>query len=277
MLPTRSGPVAQAGGALVGDVGESLPWMGMRVRTVTVLLVLCGCVSRQSAPSAHPEQFEQRSIYDHGAWTGAPIKGQASEKAGDPAQPEPSAPPSVGVLGCPDVFAVSLRGRWHEVRGQRYFIDALGRPTGAVASIPPVFADDPRNDACQLTVGRLGDHADPGEDYDGGHLVGYELGGWSGRANMVPQNASFNRGNWLQLERAVAGCRTLPAGRIEYEVTVRYPSVSSLVPREFEARLRNTATGQTLRLRFKNAKKGGPQGLVLQRQARKWLRAMGCR
>lgn len=37
-------------------------------------------------------------------------------------------------------------------------------------------------------------------------MIGAQLGGWGARANLVPQIANFNRGNWAQMENAVASC-----------------------------------------------------------------------
>ncbi|MFM2419691.1 MAG: hypothetical protein RL385_4414, partial [Pseudomonadota bacterium] len=114
---------------------------------------------------------------------------------------------------CPAHFAEQVRGTWQALGGQAYFIDALGRPAAARAFLPPIAADDARDSACQLQVGRWGDALLPSEDFDGGHLIGHQLGGFGGRANLVPQAASFNRGNWAQLENALASCAALTPGR----------------------------------------------------------------
>jgi NPCBM/NEW2 domain/DNA/RNA non-specific endonuclease len=50
------------------------------------------------------------------------------------------------------------------------------------------------------------------DDYDGGHLVGFDLGGFDGRENLVPQPRSFNRGTWNQMDSAVKKCISRPPG-----------------------------------------------------------------
>jgi hypothetical protein len=87
--------------------------------------------------------------------------------------------------------------------GEHYFIDGAGRPARAYADLPPI-AGEPRSPACRSDVGGWGDAEDPENDYDGGHLIGAQLGGWGRRANLVPQDANFNRGTWAVLENAMA-------------------------------------------------------------------------
>jgi DNA/RNA endonuclease G (NUC1) len=77
-----------------------------------------------------------------------------------------------------------------------------------------------RNNDCQGKVGGWGDTASPSNEYDGGHMIGSQLGGWGKRANMVPQVANFNRGNWAQIENTLADCGALVAGHLRYVVTV---------------------------------------------------------
>ncbi|WP_437809873.1 DNA/RNA non-specific endonuclease [Sorangium sp. So ce1078] len=57
-----------------------------------------------------------------------------------------------------------------------------------------------------------GDTENPSNDDDGGHLNGSQLGGWGRRANLVPQDASFSRANWVALENKMALCGSLPPG-----------------------------------------------------------------
>ncbi|MEO1337785.1 MAG: DNA/RNA non-specific endonuclease, partial [Myxococcota bacterium] len=99
---------------------------------------------------------------------------------------------------CPEFFPSSDRNKWHAFNGEYYYIDSSGRPQRAYAYLPPIAAEA-RSSSCQASIGRWGDQENPSNDYDGGHLIGSQLGGWGRRANIVPQDTNFNRGNWAQL------------------------------------------------------------------------------
>ena len=117
---------------------------------------------------------------------------------------------SAVITDCPKYFPSGDRNIWHNFNGEFYFVEGCGRPHRAYSYLPPI-ASEPRSDSCQLNVGQWGDAENPSNDYDGGHLIGSQLGGWGKRANLVPQDANFNRGNWVvageQDGRAVAPCR----------------------------------------------------------------------
>ncbi|RKH08874.1 hypothetical protein D7V97_18305, partial [Corallococcus sp. CA053C] len=53
---------------------------------------------------------------------------------------------------------------------------------------------------------------------------------WGGRANLVPQDANFNRGNWVQLENKMAKCGSLPSGWLRYAIGANSPNSTALVP-----------------------------------------------
>jgi hypothetical protein len=161
------------------------------------------------------------------------------------------------------------------VSGQFYFVDEFGRPAGARASLPPLVADDARDEACQGAVGRWGDASGTG-DYDGGHLIAYQLGGWGGRANLVPQNANFNRGNWAQVENAIARCDELEPGQLELSVVVEYDASDALVPSVMAMVLRDRRGGAETTLRFENVAQGGAGGPATCSEGVAWLRALGC-
>ena len=55
----------------------------------------------------------------------------------------------------------------------------------------------------QSSVGQWGDAEDPSNNYDGGHIIGAQLGGWGGRLNLVPWDNQFNGGNWALIENQV--------------------------------------------------------------------------
>jgi hypothetical protein len=188
----------------------------------------------------------------------------------------PSGSKDPTLAACPAHFAAEARGTWHVLGGQAYFIDAVGRPAAARASLPPIAADDARDSACQVQVGRWGDALLPSEDFDGGHLIGYQLGGFGGRANLVPQAASFNRGNWAQLENALATCAALEPGRIVLLVQAHYQDEAALVPFALSMTLRDTADDDAVVLTFENAARGGEHGAALRLQGLLWLRARGC-
>ena len=198
-------------------------------------------------------------------------------------EPAPAAEPESVVartdaeaLGCPPVFPASVRATWQDISGERYRIDASGRPEQAIALLPPIGADA-RDEGCQGDVGRWGDALPGDDDYDGGHLIGAQLGGWGGRANMVPQIANFNRGNWLQMENAVASCAgELEDGQLRYTVTVAYDDVDTLVPSTMQMALDDLETEQSITLVFANAVQGGPDGTATRERGVQWLRDLGC-
>lgn len=59
-------------------------------------------------------------------------------------------------LDCPVVFPESVRASWQDISGERYRIDASGRPVQAIALLPPI-APDARDESCQRQVGQWGD------------------------------------------------------------------------------------------------------------------------
>lgn len=179
-------------------------------------------------------------------------------------------------LGCPEFFPESVRATWQEISGERYRIDAAGRPEQAIAMLPPIAADA-RHEGCQGDVGRWGDALPGAEDYDGGHMIGSQLGGWGGRANMVPQIANFNRGNWLQMENAVASCAgDLEDGQLRYTVTVGYDDAETLVPSTMEMALYSLETEESITLVFSNEVQGGADGRATRERGVQWLRDLGC-
>jgi DNA/RNA non-specific endonuclease len=65
---------------------------------------------------------------------------------------------------------------WHSVNDEHYYVEAWGPPQSAYSYLPPV-ASEPRRPRCQATVGRWGQAEDPSQQFDGGHLIGAQLGG----------------------------------------------------------------------------------------------------
>jgi DNA/RNA non-specific endonuclease len=87
------------------------------------------------------------------------------------------------VLGCPAFFELAARGHWHALSGEQYYVDEMGRPSAAETVLPPIVRDEDRDAACQREVGQWGDREGL-DDYDGGHLIAYQLGGWG---RLVPE------------------------------------------------------------------------------------------
>ncbi|XXF78212.1 DNA/RNA non-specific endonuclease [Myxococcaceae bacterium GXIMD 01537] len=179
------------------------------------------------------------------------------------------------ITDCPQYFPAGDRNVWHSVSGEYYFIDGSGRPSRAYAYLPPI-ATEARNDSCQLSVGQWGDAENPSNDYDGGHLIGSQLGGWGKRANLVPQDANFNRGNWAVLENKMARCASLPSGRLRYTVGANYPNGTALVPSTMTMEIRNQSTGSSVSMSFSNTDSGGSNGTSEKNRGVTFLTNQGC-
>lgn len=170
--------------------------------------------------------------------------------------------------GCPAFFEASERNKWHYISSGYYYIDASGRPRSAYRYLPPVQSA-PRDDACQATVGNLVEG-----NYDGGHLVGSQLGGYGSRANLAPQDANFNRGNWLAIENQAARCAALPSKALTYLARVTYPDSSTTLPSQFTIELKIGA--EQISRTFQNVPYGGSNGTTYRKEVTAWLAAHGC-
>ncbi|WP_342380023.1 DNA/RNA non-specific endonuclease [Myxococcus stipitatus] len=176
---------------------------------------------------------------------------------------------------CPKYFPAGDRSIWHNFDGEYYFIDSAGRPNRAYKDLPPIVAA-PRVSTCQTNVGQWGDAENPSNDYDGGHLIGSQLGGWGGRANLVPQDANFNRGNWVALENAMADCGSLPNGRMRYTLGANYPNSTTLIPNTMTMEIQNQSSGASVSLSFTNTDGGGSNGASERARGVNWLASQGC-
>jgi len=179
------------------------------------------------------------------------------------------------ITDCPQYFPSSDRNIWHSLNGEYYFIDGSGRPHRAYSYLPPIAAEV-RSDYCQGNVGQWGDAANPSNDYDGGHLIGSQLGGWGKRANLVPQDANFNRGNWATLENKMARCAVLPNGRMRYYIGANYPDATTLIPNNMTMELRNQSSGSYVLLSFANTDYGGTNGTNEKNRGVTFLTNQGC-
>ncbi|MDM4765777.1 DNA/RNA non-specific endonuclease [Pelomonas sp. SE-A7] len=179
------------------------------------------------------------------------------------------------ITDCVKYFPTADRTKWHNFNGEYYYIDSNGRPNKAYADLPPIKAEA-RQDSCQTSIGQWGDAENPSNDYDGGHLIGSQLGGWGGRANIVPQDANFNRGNWAQLENKMATCGGLATGAMRYSIDVAYPSASALVPSSFTMTITKQSNGAKVTMKFTNVDGGGPNGTADRIRGTDFLAANGC-
>ena len=179
------------------------------------------------------------------------------------------------ITDCPQYFPSSDRNIWHSLNGEYYFIEGSGRPSRAYSYLPPIAAEA-RNDTCQGNVGQWGDAENPSNDYDGGHLIGSQLGGWGKRANLVPQDANFNRGNWLVLENKMAKCGSLPNGRLRYYIGANYPNSTALIPNNMTMEIKNQSTGASVFMSFANTDGGGTNGPSEKNRGVSFLTGQGC-
>jgi hypothetical protein len=179
------------------------------------------------------------------------------------------------ISDCPKYFPSGDRNIWHNFDGEYFFIDGSGRPHRAYKYLPLITAA-PRIDSCQTNVGQWGDAENPSNDYDGGHLIGSQLGGWGGRANLVPQDANFNRGTWAQLENKMATCGSLPSGRLRYYIGANYPNSTTLIPNNMTMEIRNQSTGSYVSMSFSNVDYGGSNGTNERLKGVNWLSSQGC-
>ncbi len=178
------------------------------------------------------------------------------------------------ITACPQKFPTADRTKWFRLIGaggpEDHYIDSRGRPLTAFKSLGPVTSA-PRQTTCQTNVGNW---ASPASSYDGGHLIGSQLGGWGGRANLVPQHYNFNRGNWAKIENALAKCSRLGSAKVEYHVDVDYPDASTLTPSQFHADVK--IAGQWKSADFTNTTYGGSSGTSRANSMVSWLQGKGC-
>ena len=178
------------------------------------------------------------------------------------------------VYACSQFYPSADRVKWFRLVGaggpEDHYIDSRGRPATAFKSLGPVVTAS-RQSSCQTTIGNWGS---PASSFDGGHLIGSQLGGWGGRANIVPQHYNFNRGNWAKIENALAKCGRLGSGAVEYHVDVDYPSSSALTPSQFHADVK--IAGAWKSADFTNTTYGGSYGTSRANAMVSWLQGKGC-
>jgi hypothetical protein len=178
------------------------------------------------------------------------------------------------ITSCPQRFPTGDRTKWFRLEGaggyESHYIDSRGRPATAYKSLGPIVTA-PRQTTCQANVGNW---EDPGSLYDGGHLIGSQLGGWGGRANLVPQQYNFNRGNWKRVEDRLARCGRLGSGAVRFYADVDYPNSTTLTPSQFHADVQ--IAGQWKSADFLNQSGGGSNGYDQATSMVNWLSGKGC-
>lgn len=108
------------------------------------------------------------------------------------------------------------------IDGAYYFVDAFGRPCGALVVLPRFVDLRPRNEYVQGVVGRWGDAE--GLDCDGGHVLAYCLGGDDSRLNTIPEAKVLNRGQRREAEERgwKRASRYRASGGLVYYVRIEY-------------------------------------------------------
>ncbi|MEM1115369.1 MAG: DNA/RNA non-specific endonuclease [Bacteroidota bacterium] len=179
------------------------------------------------------------------------------------------------IVDCPQYFRTADRQKWIQLVGaggsESHYIDGSGRPLAAYKRLPPVVTA-PRSSYCQTQIGNW---ASPASSYDGGHLIGSQLGGWGRRANIVPQHLNFNRGNWARIENQLADCDRLGSGVVAYYVTVSYANGSTLTPYRFTSNVSISGSAWE-NAYFSNTTKGGSNGDAERAGMVSWLQSRGC-
>jgi len=178
------------------------------------------------------------------------------------------------ITACPQYFPTEDRGKWFRLVGaggpEDHYIDTRGRPLTSFKSLGPITTAA-RQETCQANVGNWGAS---GDTYDGGHMIGSQLGGWGGRANLVPQQYNFNRGNWAKIENKLATCGRLGNGAVEWHVDVDYPNTTTLTPSAFHADIKIAGVWKSGD--FTNTAYGGSNGTTTANSIVSWLNSKGC-
>lgn len=142
---------------------------------------------------------------------------------------------------CEKYFPLSDANKSYTLGSNEVYIDGLGRPGASSIMLKPNLSGT-RQETCQTKIGNLWLPNPYPKFYAGGHLVAAELGGWGGRANIVPMFADLNGpipGNdgrptpWRYAEKAVGGCRILSnTSKPKYRVIAIYND-DSVIPEQF--------------------------------------------
>ncbi len=160
--------------------------------------------------------------------------------------------------------------------GFLYLMDQDGRPRFAT-SLRPLGGRERirRHLGCQSIVGRgWSRDSEPRGQYQGGHLIGHQLGGWSKRANLVRQQSNFNLSAWSRVENAAAKCA--PNDGIKMLVYVSYPNRARVTPDYWAVNFSQRGSNQSIRRIFRNEAGGGANGAAKSQEVKAWLERKGC-
>jgi len=154
---------------------------------------------------------------------------------------------------CVPFYGPEARGHAYTGNGETVTVDAAGRPVMAHKEWGywGALGTGSSQSGCSTTKvgtwGWLGDQ--------GGHLIANVLGGWAGRANVVPQNGTLNTGIWRSRVEALARKCVLTGLGVNYTVVADYDSESTVRPDALEASLfvYAGANGRTAQVKVANA------------------------
>ncbi|MFT7723217.1 MAG: DNA/RNA non-specific endonuclease [Roseateles sp.] len=159
---------------------------------------------------------------------------------GDAMAQRMSAEPGVraqNVSDCIQVYPPADRDKTFAFGSHTVHIDSYGRPGVATWTGGPGIPVGPgTRTGCQTTVGKWGVAGDVG-----GHLIPAALGGWGGRANLVPQNGEMNNGPWRTVENVPSKCRL--SRQTTYIVTPKYLTPLDIRPARLDVKLIVHLTG----------------------------------
>jgi PA14 domain/DNA/RNA non-specific endonuclease len=111
-------------------------------------------------------------------------------------------------------YSFILKGRLQPI-----VTDDKGRPRITFIRFPPFIPPTEKRDLdCSAAAGKIDNQA----GYVGGHLIGYAIGGYDGRENMVPQERGFNSGTWSQVELALRKCTAFFPFSLTWTVSLSY-------------------------------------------------------
>jgi len=130
----------------------------------------------------------------------------------------------LAITDCVKFFPIGDRNKAFALPSQFVYIDAQGRPAYASWHGGPSVTPLPGTRLpCGTTVGTWGLKTDVG-----GHMIPAALGGYGGRANIIPQDGSLNGGPWRSVEYVPTLCRKkFP---VQYQFTNVYFSPADVRP-----------------------------------------------
>jgi len=181
-----------------------------------------------------------------------------------------------------NVFPSAERNKTHTLPIRTIVhIDARGCPNWEEKTFTSrKLVPKPRDPNCQVKVARLGKAEFPKKQFDGGHMIASNLGGYGKRANLVPQESNFNRGTWKSAELRIASCirNSNPAvsksNPLIMRVRASYPTTRAMTPSVMTMKV--TYRGKAISISFLNTFGGGAGAHNKYTVLKNWLTARGC-